>query len=273
MWSVLAPRLGAQSALYVEHHNKLTLVRSAKAGRPYVEENGALVPASSRRFAVGKAEEYLPVFVAVRDLRIRTVAAESTDNGATFNNQFEFYGDFVSAYPLDDVFVLLDFTMPNGAKSYFLREIGSLEPNKPLWRRFQIAVGGPMADATYEFHLFVGGAEVLQSQQAADYREAVLARMVARRIKGRPDGPPARLTGPPPEYPPKLAPSKMTGRAVVRLRISAEGTVADPVVVSATDPAFGESAIAALRQWRFVPQIKGGQPVATTVELPFDFAL
>ena len=269
---MLAPRLGAQSALYVEHHGKLTLVRSAKAERPYVMENGALVPASSRRYAVGGAEEYLPVFVAIRDLRIRVVSAESVDTGATFNSQFEFYGEFVSAYRLDDVFVLLDFSLPNGNKTYFLREIGSLQANKPRWRRFVILIGNTLPDATYKLHLFVGGAEVFQSEQPAEDREAALARMVARRIKGRPDGPPARLTGPPPAYPEKLAPAKRSGRAVVRLTIATDGAVTNPVVVSASDPAFGESAIAVLPQWRFLPQIKDGQPVPTTVDLPFDFA-
>jgi len=271
-WSAFAPRLGAQSALYVEHHKRLTLVRKASGARPYVEENGALVPASGHRFAVRDAEEYLPVFVAIRNLRVRIVAAESIDSGATFNSQFEFYGEFVSAYPLDDVFVLLDFALPNGNKSYFLREIGSIEPNQPRWRRFQILIDGALRDATYKLHLFVGGAEVLQSEQPAGYREAVLTRMVAKRIKGRADGPPAPLVTPPPEYPAKLAPAKIKGHAVVRLGIFTDGTVIDPVVVSASDPAFGESAVAALRQWRFLPRIKGGQPVAATVEMPVDFA-
>ncbi len=271
-WALLAPQLRAQSALYVEHHKRMTLVRKAKAERAYVAENGALVPASSRRFGMGTAEEYLPVFVEIRNLRVRTRFAESIDDGATFNSQFEFYGEFVSAYRLDDVFVLLDFTLPNGNKSFFLREIGSLEPYKVRWRRFEISIPNVLSDTSYQLHLFVGGAEVPQSEQPAEYREAVLARMVARRIKGRPDGPPVRLTGPPPEYPSKVAPGTTKARAVVRLGISTDGVVTDPVVVSASDPAFGESAIAALRQWRFLPQIKGGQPVASTVELPFDFA-
>ncbi len=268
----LAPRLGAQSALYVEHHGRMTLVRKAREERPYVEQNGALVPATTRQFALGKAGEYLPVFVSIRNLRVRTISAESVDTAALYNTLFEFYGEFVSAHPLDDVFVLLDFTLANGNKAYFLREIGSLEANKVRWRRFQIRMDSAIFNANYELHLFCGGAEVLQSEQPADYREAVLARMVAQRIANRPDGPPVPFIIPPPEYPEKLKSTGIKGHAVVRLGILANGAVTDPVVMSASEPAFGESAVAALHQWRFLPRIKGGQPVAATVELPFDFA-
>ena len=268
----LAPRLGAQSALYVQHHGRMALVRKAREERPYVEENGALIPATTRQFALGKAGDYLPVFVSIRNLRVRTISAESVDSGALFNTLFEFYGEFVSAYPLDDVFVLLDFSLANGNKAFFLREIGSLEPNKPRWRRFQIRIDSAIFNAPYQLHLFCGGAEVLQSEQPADYREAVIAGMVAKRLEGRPDGPPVPFIVPPPEYPEKFASAKIKGHAVVRLGILANGAVTEAVVVSASDPAFGEAAVTAVRQSRFLPRIKGGQPVGATVELPFDFA-
>lgn len=271
--AALAPRLGAQSSLYVEHHKRLTLVRKAREERPYVLENGALIPATTRRFALGPAEEYLPVFVSIRNLRVQVRAAEDVDSGAVFNSQFEFYAEFVAAHPLDDVFIVLDITMPNGNKGFFLREIGSLKPNQPRWRRFQILIGGALAGAAYELHLFAGGGEVLQSELPAEKRDAAMARMVAKSIAGRPDGPPVPFIVPPRDPPEKSAPARTAGQAVVRLRILADGAVEDPVVVSASDPDFGVAAATALRRWRFLPRIKGGQPVAATVELPYASAL
>lgn len=40
---------------------------------------------------------------------------------------------------------------------------------------------------------------------------------------------------------------------------------------SATDPAFGEAALAAIRQWRFLPEMKGGLAVEQSADLPFAF--
>jgi TonB family protein len=48
--------------------------------------------------------------------------------------------------------------------------------------------------------------------------------------------------------------------------------VLDPQVKEASDPAFGESAVVAARQWRFLPRVKNGRAVETQVDMPFDFA-
>jgi TonB family protein len=49
------------------------------------------------------------------------------------------------------------------------------------------------------------------------------------------------------------------------------GSVAVRQVKHASKPAFGESALAAARQWRFLPKVKAGKPEAVTVEMPFNF--
>lgn len=262
----------AQSALYVEHHGQMKLVRSARTDRPYIEENGKLVPAGSHRYELKAVDDYLPVFVSIDHLEVRTLAAESIDDATTSNSLFEFHAVFSSAYTLGDVFVLLEFNQPSGVKSFFLREIGPIEPNKPQRRRFQVLIDHPLTDYKYILHLFVGGAEVLQSTLSPDYRESVLERMVGQRIAGRPDGPPAPFIGPPPVYPPKLAEAKVRGQAVLRLHILANGKVVDPVIVKATDPAFGSAAVDSMRQWRFLPRISHGHAVDTVVNVPVDFA-
>jgi len=49
------------------------------------------------------------------------------------------------------------------------------------------------------------------------------------------------------------------------------GAVLDPSVVTATAPEFGEAALAAIRQWRFLPKVKAGRPLETRATMPFDF--
>jgi TonB family protein len=57
----------------------------------------------------------------------------------------------------------------------------------------------------------------------------------------------------------------------VDLRIDRRGHVLDAKVASASDPAFGAAALDAVRQWRFVPEVRNGRAVPSDVTLPFVF--
>jgi TonB family protein len=77
---------------------------------------------------------------------------------------------------------------------------------------------------------------------------------------------------------PALFPSSLRGsalrqgRAVLEFYIDPAGIVRLPKVVSATDPALGWSAAAAVLTWRFAPPLKGGEPAVVKVTgLPVDF--
>jgi TonB family protein len=48
--------------------------------------------------------------------------------------------------------------------------------------------------------------------------------------------------------------------------------IKDPVVTEATEPAFGEAALQAVREWRFLPKVVDGRRVESQVSLPFSFA-
>jgi protein TonB len=74
-----------------------------------------------------------------------------------------------------------------------------------------------------------------------------------------------------PEYPKSLRKTGVKGEAVVAMRITRQGVVVEPTIERATDPAFAEATLAAVRQWRFLPQVKGGRPVETAVSLPITF--
>ncbi len=269
--SLLAPSLDAQHVLLVEHKKKPHVVRRVSRSQPFVEIDGKLVAASGSRFGLHKVPEYLPVFIAVRDVKVNTAAVQVQDTGSLINNEFRFAANFVSAHALEDVFVALELEFESGEKSIFLYEIGHLRPNQPRFLDLGAPTSVPLGRGRYKLHLFTNGAEVLHSLQPFSYRESMLDRMIARRVEGRPDGPPAPFIGPAPEYPKRLEKTNTKGSAVIRLRVRASGAIVDPEVVEASDPAFGDSAVESLRQWRFLPRIKGGRPVDSTVNMPIEF--
>jgi TonB family protein len=84
---------------------------------------------------------------------------------------------------------------------------------------------------------------------------------------------PKPLTSPAADYPPALRMSGREGTAVIRVTVSRQGVVTEAAVSSADHPAFGEAALAAARQWTFVPASSGGDPSASSIDVPFIFAV
>jgi TonB family protein len=124
----------------------------------------------------------------------------------------------------------------------------------------------------YEFYLFSGGREVFNSMMPMGEMESALNRMVRQRIKGVDQAAAQPFLCPAPEYPKALFRKKIGGTATVSFVIDTGGAVYGPTVVKASQPEFGEAALAAIRQWRFLPKVKGGYPVETRAEMPFEFA-
>lgn len=265
----LASQLRAQNLLYVEEGQKLCLVRSARGTEPYIKVDGRLIPASGDRFALKKTEEFLPMFISVRDVEVWTTYLHFKESA--INNEFHFKAKFETPYRLDDVFIVLDLDTESAGKVLFLHEIGRLEPRDPKPVSLDVPMTSKIGPGHYQFHLFVGGVEVLHSGIPFGEREAALDRMVAKRIAGVQDAPLQVFVGPNPDYPAALLKAKTKGQALVSLRVDPRGRVLEPAVKSATDPAFGEAALAAVRLWRFLPRVESGRPVETTVEMPFDF--
>jgi TonB family protein len=264
--------LAAQNILYVEHGGKMLPVRRAKDTQAMVEVNGRLVPASGADFGLQKTEEYLPAFIAVRNFEVGSSSAVIMGTGHRINSKVRFEADFESPYLLENVFFVLELTFDDDSKALFLHEVGRLEPYKPIHLLRWIPITQVLGQGRYEIHLFVGGREVFTSLQLFVYRETMLDRMVAKRVAGVQAAAAKPFFGPGPEYPAKLAKAGIRGTASVRFRIGINGAVLDPEVANASDPAFGEAALAAVRQWRFLPGIKDGRPVETEAELPFEFA-
>jgi TonB family protein len=56
-----------------------------------------------------------------------------------------------------------------------------------------------------------------------------------------------------PVYPAVMQAARMTGHVLLDAIINPDGTIGDIKVLSSTNPAFAQSAIAAVKQWRYTP--------------------
>jgi TonB family protein len=78
-----------------------------------------------------------------------------------------------------------------------------------------------------------------------------------------------------PRYPAKLRGRRIQGKVLIGFVVTEDGRVAEgsATVIESTHPAFAESALEALKDYRLRPAEVGGRKVRVHVRLPFDFAL
>jgi len=76
-----------------------------------------------------------------------------------------------------------------------------------------------------------------------------------------------------PAYSPEAMRHKLQGSVAVQFVVGADGTVQNPRIIRSLDATYGldDEALKAVRQWRFAPGTKDGQPVPilTTAEVMF----
>jgi protein TonB len=75
----------------------------------------------------------------------------------------------------------------------------------------------------------------------------------------------------PPQYPPELRRRGIAGTVTILFTVDQTGRVVSPKVERSTDPAFESPAIEAVRQWRFEPGTRKGQPVQFRMRVPITF--
>jgi TonB family protein len=85
--------------------------------------------------------------------------------------------------------------------------------------------------------------------------------------------PPRVIYQAPPEYSEEARKKGLAGTVVVSLVADQKGAVRDVKVERSLQSALDEQAIAAVRQWRFEPATKDGQPVAVQVKVEVTFEL
>lgn len=77
-----------------------------------------------------------------------------------------------------------------------------------------------------------------------------------------------------PPYPPSLQMAGVTrGNVVVAVTIDPEGKVQDAMVLAHTQERLADTALTALRGWRFIPARLDGTPVPIQTELTIEFSL
>jgi periplasmic protein TonB len=82
------------------------------------------------------------------------------------------------------------------------------------------------------------------------------------------------LHNPPPRYPSLSRRMGEQGRVLLNVAVSAEGSALSVVLqTSSGSNRLDEAAIAAVRNWRFVPARRGGQAVNASVVVPIKFSL
>lgn len=83
---------------------------------------------------------------------------------------------------------------------------------------------------------------------------------------------PVAITRVPPTYPTLAREAGVDGTVITKARINPAG-VADSVVIIKSIPMLDDAAKAAVREWRFRPAQKAGQPASAWVEVPIRFSL
>ncbi|MGH9639138.1 MAG: TonB family protein [Bryobacteraceae bacterium] len=76
-----------------------------------------------------------------------------------------------------------------------------------------------------------------------------------------------------PVYPPEARANHVQGKVTIHATISKDGVPTELSVVSSPSPALSQSALDAVRQWRYRPVLLNGQPVAVTTEIRVSYSL
>lgn len=74
-----------------------------------------------------------------------------------------------------------------------------------------------------------------------------------------------------PKFPDAMRRDGTSGLVTVSCLIDEKGNVTEPKVVKATNDAFSEPALEALKKWKFKPAKKDGEAVAIRVNIPVQF--
>jgi len=78
---------------------------------------------------------------------------------------------------------------------------------------------------------------------------------------------------PAPQYPPEMKKKKIQGTVHVLFIVDKDGRVKEPKVQKSDNPAFDNSALSAVKRWRFDPGKVAGEAVQFRMRVPITFAL
>jgi TonB family protein len=85
--------------------------------------------------------------------------------------------------------------------------------------------------------------------------------------------PPHVIDAPDPEYPPEARAAGHQGTSILSLTVGTDGRPRDVTIVRKLDTELDESAVAAVRNWRYQPATKNDQPVEVDIHARVRFRL
>jgi TonB family protein len=112
-------------------------------------------------------------------------------------------------------------------------------------------------------------ADAVAAKEKADAAARAKARMAAVRPGGR-IMPPKKIKDVQPVYPALAQSARVSGAVTIEATIGADGKVIDAKVVRSI-PLLDEAALAAVRQWEYLPTMLNGVPVPVLVTVTVNF--
>jgi protein TonB len=76
-----------------------------------------------------------------------------------------------------------------------------------------------------------------------------------------------------PTYPPLARAARVQGSVVLAAIIGKDGTIQNLHVISSSSPLLVQSALDAVKQWRYRPYILNGEPVEVDTQVTVNFSL
>jgi protein TonB len=139
-----------------------------------------------------------------------------------------------------------------------------------LWPAVILAIFAVIAFAAWRLHMARGASKAMAAPTAQEPEPAAAP---APQPEHAQEMVPARLVQRvEPLYPETARRLSISGRVTVRATIDKTGAVSNVLWVSGND-LFRESAIAAVKQWRYEPATLNGQPVESDEEIVLLFTL
>ena len=121
--------------------------------------------------------------------------------------------------------------------------------------------------------------QALEAKVKAEFEEVELAKRMRAEASATGQSQSSGVTQPSvlssvqPPYTEEAKQSKVTGTVVVQVLVLPDGSVQFDKIINSLGYGLDESAIEAIKRWRFNPGSKDGVPVATTVQLNVTFSL
>ena len=107
------------------------------------------------------------------------------------------------------------------------------------------------------------------------FRANLVQKMIKDEVLGADqlDERPRQLYQPQPRYPSAMRKQRLEGRVVLLLTLDEKGRVVHAKVSRSSQSGFNDAALAAARNWKFKPGMKGGKPVRSKILQPITFKL